>query len=160
MGREEFKLRAKWLSSFSGMVTCIEPSTGSTFGAPDTHLVNASVDGFIEFKMIEVGGTFLMRQNQRIWHMKYQKYRPNSGFCILSPQGFWLIPSKMACFEQHIQGEPLDWSTVKPGILTYGLKQVFSGVLFNRDSVEHLLEPLAPEGDKNGKEAKTCRTTC
>lgn len=160
MGREEFKLRAKWLSSFTGMVTCIEPAIGSTFGAPDTYLVNDSVDGFLEFKMIEVGGTFLMRQNQRIWHLKYQKYRANSGFCILSHQGFWIVPSKMACLDQHIKGEPLDWPSIKPGILTFALKQVFSGVLFNRDSVEHLIEPLAMKDNNNGEKAKTCRASC
>lgn len=146
MGREELKLRARWLSQWSGMVTRIEPTIGSTFGAPDVHVGNAAVDGFIEFKVLETGGTFRIRQNQRIWHAKYQRIRANSGFCILCQQGFWIIPSKAGLLNQRVTGEPMNWEALRPAILTFALKHVFAGKAFNRSTVEHLLEPLVMEG--------------
>jgi hypothetical protein len=112
MGREELKLRARWLAEWAGMVTCIEPSIGSTFGAPDVHLVNETVDGFV----------------------------------VLGQQGFWALPSKMAIVEQRVHGSPVNWDCIRSGILSYALRTVFRGDVFNRDSIEHLLEPLAQEG--------------
>jgi hypothetical protein len=146
MGREELKLRARWLAEWAGMVTCIEPSIGSTFGAPDVHLVNETVDGFAEFKVVEAEGTFDIRKNQRLWHLRYQKYKPNSCFVVLCQQGFWALPSKMAIVEQRVHGSPVNWDCIRSGILSYALRTVFRGDVFNRDSIEHLLEPLAQEG--------------
>lgn len=159
MGREEFQLRARWLSQWSGMVTCIEPTIGSTFGAPDVHLANAAVDGFVEFKVLEAGGTFKIRQNQRIWHAKYQRIRSNSGFCIVCQQGFWMMPSKAGLLNQRITGEPMNWESLRPSILTFALKHVYGGKAFNRGTVEHLLEPLAMEGVGSGK-GKEAREAC
>jgi hypothetical protein len=160
MGREELKLRSRWLSQWCGMVTCIEPSIGSTFGAPDVHVANVVVDGFIEFKVLETGGTFKIRQNQRIWHAKYQRIRPNSAFCILCQQGFWLIPSKPALINQRVAGEPMNWEALRPSILTFALKHVFAGGSFNRSTVEHLLEPSVMEGVGCEEQAReTCRTS-
>jgi hypothetical protein len=159
MGREELQLRARWLSQWSGMVTCIEPTTGSTFGAPDVHVANAAVDGFIEFKVLDEGGTFMMRQNQRIWHAKYQKLRANSGFCILCQQGFWMMQSRQALQEGRVHGEPVNWLDARPPILTFALRQIFHGSFFNRSSIEHLIEPLAMEGMHRGQEKlEACRT--
>jgi hypothetical protein len=142
MGREEFKLRAKWLAHWCGMVTRFEPTTGSTAGAPDTHVANAAVAGFVEFKVVEAGGTFEMRQSQMIWHNKYSSIMPNSCFCVLCPQGFWLIPSKVAVRLQKVVGEPLNWDHLRGDILTFAIRHVFSGRVFHRGSVEHLIEPL------------------
>jgi hypothetical protein len=159
MGRDEFKLRSRWLSQWCGMVTRIEPSTGSTFGAPDVHVANASVAGFVEFKVVEAGGTFSIRQNQRLWHAKYQRISPNSAFCIVCQQGFWMLPSKLALLHQRVYGPPMNWEALRPSILTFALKHVFAGGAFSYDTVEHLLEPLVMEGVGSGKGQKA-RETC
>jgi hypothetical protein len=146
MGREELQLRARWLSHWCGMVTRIEPTTGSTLGAPDVHLANESVDGFLEFKIVEPGGTFDIRQNQVVWHSRYVDFKSNSGFCVMCPQGFWMMPSKAALQLGRVIGEPFNWEAVRSSILTFALRRIFLGKAFNRDAVEHLIEPLAFEG--------------
>jgi hypothetical protein len=125
------------------MVTRFEPTTGSTAGAPDTHVANAAVAGFVEFKVVEAGGVFDIRQSQLFWHTKYSSIMPNSCFCVMCPQGFWMIPSKLAVKTQRVVGEPLNWDHLRGDILTFAVRYSFAGRLFHRESVEHLIEPLA-----------------
>lgn len=143
MGREEFKLRSRWLANWRGMVTRFEPTTGSTSGAPDIHVANVAVAGFLEFKVVEPCGTFEIRPSQRVWHSKYASILPNSCFCVLSQQGFWLIPSKIAMKVQKVAGDPLNWDQVRGDVLTFAVRHAFNGRVFHRGSIEHLIEPLA-----------------
>ena len=155
MGREEFRLRAQWLAHWNGMVTRFEPTTGSTAGAPDTHIANPATAGFVEFKVVEAGGTFDLRPSQMLWHSRYSKMLLNSCICVLCQQGFWLIPSRMAVKEQIVVGEPLNWDQIKGILLTYAARHAFTGKVFNRDSIEHLIEPVvAGSGGNIGREEK------
>lgn len=162
MGREEFKLRSRWLAQWCGMVTRFEPTTGSTSGAPDTFCANVAVAGFVEFKVVEAGGVFDIRPSQVIWHTKYSSIQNNSCFCVLSGQGFWLIPSRVALKTQRVVGDPLNWEQVRGDILTYALRHTFSGRLFHRETVEHLIEPLAAiRGVGHGRQKEIQgRSTC
>ena len=152
MGREEFKLRARWLANFTGLVTRIEPTVGSTAGAPDVHLTNAAIDGWVEFKIVEACGTYVIRPSQLVWHSKYSSIRNNSCFCIMCPQGFWLIPSRLAIKLQKVVGDPVNWETVhSPNIINYGLRHVFKGNVFCRNSIERMIEPTVMAGVGHGK---------
>jgi hypothetical protein len=152
MGREELRLRAQWLAHWQGMVTRIEPNIGSTFGAPDTFLVNEQVDGWIEFKVVSVGGTIEIRPAQRNWHEKYSAFRRNSAFVVLCNQGFWILPARTALRAPFVQGECVDWPIIRADMLTMAVKTAYEGRVFNRKTIEQLIEPHSSWVGNHGQE--------
>lgn len=94
MDREEIALRKDWLAGWLGHVTRVEPTIGSTNGAPDVHLAWDGMTCWVEFKIADEHGNFALLADQRLWHRAYCAHSRNAIVCPMDKEGFWLIPSR------------------------------------------------------------------
>ena len=93
--REELKLRPLWLSQWPGHVTLVEPSIGSTFGAPDASLVaDYFTPGWVEFKAMDKEGWFKMRPEQRAWARDFMKHSRRCALVIMDSEGFYIAHAR------------------------------------------------------------------
>src|SRR5688572_5144710 len=93
--REELKLRSLWLAEWPGHATLVEPSIGSTFGAPDASLVAHNfAPGWVEFKAMDTDGWFKVRPDQRAWAREFVKFSPRIALVIMDDEGFYICHAK------------------------------------------------------------------
>ena len=150
--RPEIKLRAQWLTEWAGQVTRIEPTVGSTPGTPDTFLINDIIAGWVEFKTVGAGGEFEIRKEQLRWHRDFSRYSPFSTFCILSVQGWWLVPSIIALETPFVFGHPVPWEHTTGLMIASALKHyAFKQCVFNADILDEMIEPKRL-GKNDGKQ--------
>lgn len=84
-------LRPKWLECWPGHVTLVEPSVGSTFGAPDASLVaDRFPPGWVEFKAMDEDGWFVMRPEQRMWAKDFLRHSNRAALVIMDNEGFYI----------------------------------------------------------------------
>jgi hypothetical protein len=90
--RDEILLRPKWLAAWPGQYTLIEPSIGSTAGAPDAFLVSCDFPpGWVEFKALDEFGMFHLRPAQRSWAREFLSYSSRVALCVMDKTGWHLL---------------------------------------------------------------------
>ena len=113
MARAELELRPQWLSHWHGHITLVEPTIGSTNGAPDAHLSWDDTSLWVEFKVAEDDGSFLIRPQQRLWHRSYIKHSSDSWVVVMDKEGFWMVSARKALEEANVYkigAKKLKWS--------------------------------------------------
>jgi hypothetical protein len=91
--RDEIVLRQKWLEDWPGHATLIEPTIGSTAGAPDASLVAKSFEpGWVEFKALDPDGLFKMEPSQRLWMRDFIRSSSRCAIVAMDNLGFFTIP--------------------------------------------------------------------
>ena len=95
MNRDEIEWRSGWLDDWPGRFWLVEPTIGSTFGIPDTHVVATNfAPGWVEFKAIDDNGQFKVRPAQRLFFKTFCQYSTRAAVIVLDGQGFWAIPGR------------------------------------------------------------------
>jgi hypothetical protein len=95
MKRDETERRRDWLRLWPGWHTLIEPTIGSTPGAPDVHLVSSDPPfppGWVEFKALDGSGLFQMRREQVFWARNYCAFDRRAALVVLGRDNWWAIP--------------------------------------------------------------------
>lgn len=92
--KAETRLRKKFLDSWSGFVSRVEPSVGSDNGHPDVLLACLEIpDALVEFKVLD-DLEFSMRRSQHFWHTDYIVSGGTRAFwALLDEHGCYIIRS-------------------------------------------------------------------
>jgi hypothetical protein len=96
--RLEIEWRKRWLAEWPGHITCVEPTIGSTDGAPDVMLACRSSlchfdPGWVEFKWIE-DGSVKLEASQRFWMRQFLRHSNRVAVVSMDRDGFYIHPAK------------------------------------------------------------------